>query len=240
MAVRSILPENCCSIPVRHAWMSRWGPTTNSKNKLGSGTSKSLEKYCSKTGEGRRRRASTSNKHRARSRSRSRSPLLCTSSDGRCDSRVLLGDCALRGKEHLSSRSGSESVCRSSGLGRASPSVIRIESRSLRPIVSEENELQESAEQAPQWAMYMIAFHQQSKQRLQALVSVVKKAGSTYVSPNQDKMVCKFTKKLYEDQNDFNMSLYKILGNAIQIEDKEERDAHLLAGIELIEKHNKI
>ena len=36
------------------------------------------------------------------------------------------------------------------------------------------------------------------------------------------------------------MSLYRTLENAIQIEDKKERDAHLLAGIVLIEKHNKI
>ena len=53
-------------------------------------------------------------------------------------------------------------------------------------------------------------------------------------------MVYKFTKKLYEDQYDFKMRLYRSLENALQIEDKEERDAHLLAGIELIEKRNKI
>ena len=53
-------------------------------------------------------------------------------------------------------------------------------------------------------------------------------------------MVYKFTKKLYEDQYDFNMNIYRTLENAIQIEDKEERDAHLLAGIELIEKCNDI
>ena len=75
--------------------------------------------------------------------------------------------------------------------------MIRVESRPVRPIASEENELMESVEQAPQWAKYMIAFQQQSKQRLQDLESVVKKAGSTYVSPNQDKIVYKFTKKLY-------------------------------------------
>ena len=92
-------------------------PTTNSKNKKGSGTSKSPEKYCNKTGEGRSRRASTSDKHRARSKSRSRSTLLRTASDGRCDSRVLLGDRASRGKERSSSRSRSETVCHSSGLG---------------------------------------------------------------------------------------------------------------------------
>ena len=50
----------------------------------------------------------------------------------------------------------------------------------------------------------------------------------------------KFTKKLYENQYDFNTSLYRTLENAIQIEDKEERDAHLLAGIELIVKCNKL
>ena len=82
----------------------------------------------------------------------------------------------------------------------------------------------------------MIAFQQQSEQRLHNLESAVKKAGLTYVSPNQDKIVYKFTKKLYEDQYDFNMSLYRTLENAIQTEDKEERDAHLLAGIEFTQK----
>ena len=53
-------------------------------------------------------------------------------------------------------------------------------------------------------------------------------------------MVYKFTKKLYEDQYVFNTSLYGTLENAIQIGDKEERDAHLLAGTELIGKCNKI
>ena len=122
-----------------------------------------------------------------------------------------------------------------------SPSVIRTESRPVGPIASDENKLLESVEQAPQWAKYMIAFQQQSEQRLQNLELAVEKAGSTYVSPNQHKMVyIKFTKKLYEDQYNFNMSLYRTLENAVQIEDMEERDAHLLAGIEFIEKHNKI
>ena len=53
-------------------------------------------------------------------------------------------------------------------------------------------------------------------------------------------MVYKFTKKLYQEQYDFDMSLYRTLENAVQIEDKEERDAHLLTGIGLIEKRNKI
>ena len=70
--------------------------------------------------------------------------------------------------------------------------------------------------------------------------SAVKKAGSTYVSPNQDKLVHKFTKTLYQEQYDFNISLYRTLENALQIEDKEEKDAHLLTGIGLIEKRNKI
>ena len=95
-------------------------------------------------------------------------------------------------------------------------------------------------EQAPQWAKYMIAFQQQSEQRLQNLESAVKKAGSTYVSPNQDKSVYKFTKKLHQEQHHFNMSLYRTVENAIQIEDKEERDGHLLTGIGIIEKRNKI
>ena len=69
--------------------------------------------------------------------------------------------------------------------------------------------------------MIFIAFQQQSEQRLQDLESAVKKAGSTYVSSNQDKMVYKFTRKLYRDQYDFNMSLYRTLENAIQVEDKE-------------------
>ena len=86
----------------------------------------------------------------------------------------------------------------------------------------------------------MIAFQQQSEQRLQNLESAVRKAGSTYVSPNEDKMVYKFTKKLCQEQYDFNMSLYRTLENAIQIEDKEERDAHLLTGIGMIEKRDKI
>ena len=60
----------------------------------------------------------------------------------------------------LSSRSRDESVHRPSGLGRASPSVIRAESRPVRPIVPEENELLESVEQALQWAKYMTAFQQ--------------------------------------------------------------------------------
>ena len=114
--------------------------SSRTRSKKSSGTSKSPEKYCSNTGEVRRRRASTSDKHRARSRSRS--PLLRTSSDGRCDSRVRVG-------ERSSSRSRDESVHRPSGLGRASPSAIRAESRPVRPIVSEENELLESVEQAP-------------------------------------------------------------------------------------------
>ena len=129
---------------------------------------------------------------------------------------------------------------RSSGLGRVSPSVICTESRPVGPIMSDENELLESVEQAPQWRRYMIAFQQQSKQRLQNLESSVKKAGSTFVGPNQDKMVYKFTKKLREDQYYFKMSLYGTLENAVQIEDEEERDAHLLAGIEFTKKHNKI
>ena len=58
--------------------------------------------------------------------------------------------------------------------------------------------------------------------------SAVKKAGSTYVSLNQEKSVYKFTKKLYQEQYNFNMSLYRTLENAIQIEDKKERDAHLV------------
>ena len=86
----------------------------------------------------------------------------------------------------------------------------------------------------------MIAFQQQSEQRMQNSESAVKKAGSTSVGPNQDKMVYKSTKKLYEDQYDFNMSSYRTLENAIQIKDKDERDAHLLAGVKLIEKRNKI
>ena len=53
-------------------------------------------------------------------------------------------------------------------------------------------------------------------------------------------MVYESTKKLYEDQYDFNVSLYRTLENAIQIKDKDERDAHLLASTELIEKRNKI
>ena len=83
--------------------------------------------------------------------------------------------------------------------------------------MSEENELLESIKQGPQWAKYMIAFQQQSEQRLQNLESAVKKAGSTYVSPNQDKLVYKFTKKLYQEQYDFNMSLYRTLENAISL-----------------------
>ena len=103
-----------------------------------------------------------------------------------------------------------------------SPSGIHAESRPVRPIVSEENELleSESVKQAPQWAKYMIAFQQQSEQRLQNLESAVK--------------------KLYQEQYDFNMSLYRTLENAIQVEDKEEIDAHLLTGIGFIEKRNKI
>ena len=50
----------------------------------------------------------------------------------------------------------------------------------------------------------------------------------------------KFTKKLYQEQYDFNMSLYRTVENAMQIEDKEERDGHLLTGIGIIEKRNKI
>ena len=132
------------------------------KSKKSSGTSKSLEKYCSNSEEVRSRRASTSDKHRARSRSRS--PLLRTSSDGRCDSRISPADHALRAREgdHSSSRSRDESVHCPSGLGHASPSGIRAENRPVRPMVSEENELLESIEQAPQWAKYMIAFQQQS------------------------------------------------------------------------------
>ena len=181
------------------------------KSKKSSGTSKSPEKYSSNTGEVRSRRASTSEKHRARSRSRP--PLLRTSSNGRCDSRVSLADHALRARagERSSSRSRDESVHRPSGLGRASPSVIRAECRPVRHIVSKENELLESVEQDPQWAKYMIAFQQQSEQRLQSLESAVKKAGSADVSPNQDKMVYKFKKKLYQEQYDFNMSLYRAL-----------------------------
>ena len=57
----------------------------------------------------------------------------------------------------------------------------------------------------------MIAFQQQSNQILKNLESAVKKAGSTYVSPNQDKMVYKFTQKLYQEQYNFNMSLYRTL-----------------------------
>ena len=57
--------------------------------------------------------------------------------------------------------------------------------------MSKENELLESMEQAPEWAKYMIAFQQQSEQRLQ---------NSNYVSPNQDKLVYKFTKKFYQEQ----------------------------------------
>ena len=208
--------------------------------KKSSGTSNSSEKYCSKTGDGHNRRVSTTDKHKARSRSRSRSPLLRKSSDGRCDSRVPLSDSASRVDERSSSHSRGESMRRSSGLGRASPSVIRTESRPVGPVASDENELLESVEQAPQWAKYMIALQQQSEQRLQNLESAVKKAGSTYVSTNQDKMVNKFTNKLYEDQYDFNMSLYRTLENAVQMEDKEERDAHLLAGTEVAEKRNKI
>ena len=118
--------------------------------------------------------------------------------------------------------------------------MIRAESRPVRPIMSEENELLESVEQVPQWVKYMIAFQQQSEQRQQNLESAVKKAGSTYVSPKQDKSVYKFIKKLYQEQYDFKMSLYTTLENAIQIEDKEERDAHLLTGTGIIEKRNKI
>ena len=114
--------------------------------------------------------------------------LLCYAHQVMTDaSRVPLGDRASRDKERSSSRSRSESVRRSSGLGRASPSVIRVKSRPVRPIVSEENELLERVEQAPQWVKYMIAFQQQSEQRLQDLESAVKKAGSVYVSPNQEK-----------------------------------------------------
>ena len=46
--------------------------------------------------------------------------------------------------------------------------------------------------------------------------------------------------KLYQEQCDFNMSLYRTLENAIQIEDKEERDARLLTSIVMTEKRNKI
>ena len=213
---------------------------SRTRSKKSSGTSKSSEKYCSNTGEVCSRRASTSDKHRARSRSRSH--LLRTSSDGRCDSRVSLADRALRARagERSSSRSRDESVHRPSGLGRVSPSAIPAESRPVRPIVSEENELLESVEQAPQWVKYMIAFQQQSEQRLQNLESAVKKAGSTYVSPNQDKMVHKFTKKLYQEQYDFNMSLYRALENAIKIENREERDADLLTGIDMTEKRKRL
>ena len=68
--------------------------SSRARPKKSSGTSKSLEKYCSNMGEVRSRRASSSDKHRARSRSRS--PLLHTSSDGRCDSRISPADHALR------------------------------------------------------------------------------------------------------------------------------------------------
>ena len=110
--------------------------------------------------------------------------MLRRSSDGRRDSNVRLGDHVSRDKECSSSCSRSESVHCSCGLRRASPSMIRVESRPVRPIVSEENELMASVEQALQWAKYMTAFQQLSKQRLQDLESAVKKAGSTYVSPN--------------------------------------------------------
>ena len=101
-------------------------------SKKSSGTSKSPDKYCSNSGEVHSRRASTSDKHRARSRSRS--PLLRTSSDGRCDSRISLADHALRARvgDRSSSRSRDESVHRPSGLGRASPSGIRAESRPVK------------------------------------------------------------------------------------------------------------
>ena len=90
---------------------------SRTRSKKSSGTSKSLEKYCSNTGEVRSRRASTSDKHRARSRSRS--PLLRTSSDSRNDSRISPAGRALRARasEHLYSHSRNESVHRPSGLG---------------------------------------------------------------------------------------------------------------------------
>ena len=125
--------------------------SSRTRSKKNSGPSKSPEKYCSNKGEVHCRRASTSDKQRARSRSRPRSPLLHTSSDGRCNSRVSPVDRALRARagEHSSSRSRDQSVHCPSGLGRVSPSVICAESRPVRPIVSEENELLECVEQAP-------------------------------------------------------------------------------------------
>ena len=78
--------------------------------------------------------------------------------------------------------------------------MIHAESRPVGPIMSDKNELLESVEQAPQWVKYIATFQQQSKQRLQKLESAVKKAGSTYVGPNQDKMVYKSTKELFKDQ----------------------------------------
>ena len=132
--------------------------SSRTRSKKSSGTSKSLEKYCSNTEEVHSRRVSTSDKHRARSDSRS--PLLCTSSGGRCDSRVSPVDCALRARagEHSYIHSRDESVHHPSGLGGASLSMICTKSRPVRSIVSGENELLESAEQAPQWVNYIIVF----------------------------------------------------------------------------------
>ena len=83
--------------------------SSRTRSKKSSDTSKSPEKYCCNTGEGRSRIGSTSDKHRARSRSRS--PLLRPSSDGRCDSRVSPADRALRAGagERSSSRSSASS-----------------------------------------------------------------------------------------------------------------------------------
>ena len=109
---RAVQSLKSCNKPGNKEDMS-----SRTRFKKSSGTSKCPEKYCSNSGEVRSRRASTSDKHRARSRSRS--PLLRTSSDGRCDSRISLAERALRARarERMSSRSRDQSVHRPSGLG---------------------------------------------------------------------------------------------------------------------------
>ena len=65
---------------------------------------------------------------------------------------------------------------------------------------------------------------------------------NTCLAEMQDSNVStyKFTKKLYEEQYDFNMSIFRKTVDATEIANKDERNACLAEGIDLISHRNKI
>ena len=82
-------------------------------------------------------------------------------------------------------------MCDSRGL---SLSIVRTESRLVRPISDMPMQLVEDVEQAPTWAKYLIAFQQKSEKRLEDLECTIKKNASGKQSQDDNQFIKSFMK----------------------------------------------